>query len=753
MSLGPLNITLDVLILFTEYLSPQDIGKFRCCRDLRAVLDKYFYSSLRNNETFLAFVLRFESMKTLEGLLATGTNPDLVMVDYQFDRQIYGGNTAKNPSDLPIEVEWELQGRSHLYSAMCLLTPLHIAIRQGNHDMVRLLLDNGANIHALSQQSCRCGAHFTSAFRGQPWWMPLHTAICHGDITMVKLLLANGASFNVAARSLGSSNKTITALHISCLCDSLDVSRLLLDHFRPDIDIEDPWGRSPLGLTLEAGKKRRIFEWLLQQGASIHTAKSKLGDPILLKLFTQKSHSRAYRLLELGADPRVFDHIRTTPLHLCCGVTQSDDNAFLLPDRLRLVKLLVEKGAHVNATVLTTHVTPLMLAAGEGFSPIVEYLIEAGAYVNALSNEGNTALMHACGAPMASLSSNQSVLVVKLLLEKGARVDYQDRNGMTPLDLICRYPGSQTETVSIVRILLAHGAHTKWASGGHGGHTMTYESFLHNNWDVCTLLQKHGEARLSDVELSSILYRSCSVKDPTAIQCALQFKGAHEMICKDVSLLHRALEEDNPGVADILLDVGAPWTFQSAWNSTKGWTCLLQACRVGDIGVVKKLLEAGAGAYLHGDGPTTGINQFSDDGLSPLWLSIKKKRQDLCILLLQNGADPFVTVPKSILCPIQLAINYDLVEVLKEVVKHGLVTIPSASLADIMFTVCGRNPGPVSNTILEIFLSLGVNPNIIMRNHNYGRPLRPMDLLMKRQNYEGMELLHKYGGSSDSDTK
>ncbi len=59
-----------------------------------------------------------------------------------------------------------------------------------------------------------------------------------------------------------------------------------------------------------------------------------------------------------------------------------------------VVELLIEKGATVNAGT-ETGVTALMHAAEGGYTPVVELLIEKGATVNAGTESGFTALMSA----------------------------------------------------------------------------------------------------------------------------------------------------------------------------------------------------------------------------------------------------------------------------------------------------------------------------------------------------------------------
>ncbi len=57
-------------------------------------------------------------------------------------------------------------------------TPLHVAVRRGDAEIVADMLDAGADINV----------------RGETGFTPLHTAVTFDDVAMVELLLGRGAS-------------------------------------------------------------------------------------------------------------------------------------------------------------------------------------------------------------------------------------------------------------------------------------------------------------------------------------------------------------------------------------------------------------------------------------------------------------------------------------------------------------------------------------------------------------------------------
>lgn len=119
---------------------------------------------------------------------------------------------------------------------------------------------------------------------------------------------------------------------------------------------------------------------------------------------------------------------------LSTGRTALHVAAFL--GRVRIGRLLVQSGAHVNAVCWTTALTPLHVACDRGNVAFVEALVECGApiHVNRLGGDMlRTPLHYASGsnAPSSALFA-----MCRALLMNGACPFARDIEGYTALDLV-----------------------------------------------------------------------------------------------------------------------------------------------------------------------------------------------------------------------------------------------------------------------------------------------------------------------------
>lgn len=159
----------------------------------------------------------------------------------------------------------------------------------------------------------------------------------------------------------------------------------------------------------------RVVQSLLQRGFDPNTVNPE-GIPALMLAVREPS----IKVAELLASwPQTRTEVRNA----------SDESPLMLASLkgfLPLVKKLVDNDADVNKTGWTA----LHYAATGGHVPVIEYLLEQSAYIDAESPNGTTPLMMAAmyGSPEA----------VKVLIQAGADMTLKNQLGMTALDFAIR---------------------------------------------------------------------------------------------------------------------------------------------------------------------------------------------------------------------------------------------------------------------------------------------------------------------------
>ena len=193
-----------------------------------------------------------------------------------------------------------------------MVTPLHLASREGHVAVARFLLEHGADADARDNDNCT----------------PLHWASQQGHLELVRVLIEHG--IDVKARDHGN----WTPLHGASQGGHLDVVQFLLHH-GADAHALDQGGWTPLQWPSYNGDSKTV-RVLLEHGADTNTRDSSNWTP--LHGASQKGHREvAQALLEHGANANSRDDSNQTPLHLA-----SREGHFAV------VQLLVERGASID---------------------------------------------------------------------------------------------------------------------------------------------------------------------------------------------------------------------------------------------------------------------------------------------------------------------------------------------------------------------------------------------------------------------
>jgi len=185
-------------------------------------------------------------------------------------------------------------------------TPLHLAIENCRYDMIMFLLANGANINIPDNLD---HLPFSKENINQYGKFPLFIACSRGDLQMVQFLCQKGANIYQA-----DDNGNMAIFH-TCMCsheystsvqrhNRFSVVNFLLDQgFDNNIDIPNGNGQTVLFYACRGGHLD-IVKLLLIRGANINHLDS-MGQTILFHLSFSFGYNIARYLLECGIDHTV----------------------------------------------------------------------------------------------------------------------------------------------------------------------------------------------------------------------------------------------------------------------------------------------------------------------------------------------------------------------------------------------------------------------------------------------------------------
>ena len=278
-----------------------------------------------------------------------------------------------------------------------LVSPLVVAVQNGNLDCVKVLLSYGADIEGGDDM-----------FRH----LPLFVASFNGNVEILSYLLDNGADMNAVSNPEG---HTMTPLIAAVQSGNLESVKVLLKY---GVDIE---GRGDFKYV----SKDHPFHSVSFEGCTPLFVAAGNGNVEILSC-----------LLDSGAD---LNAVANTEGHTITPLIFAVQNGDL--DR---VKLLLQYGADTEgrgdftvdapgylSVSLKICCTPLLVAAVNGNVKILSSLLETGADINAVSEGLYTPLMMAV--------RYKHIDAVKFLMNQGADANLQDKKGYTALHYVAVY--------------------------------------------------------------------------------------------------------------------------------------------------------------------------------------------------------------------------------------------------------------------------------------------------------------------------
>ena len=321
-------------------------------------------------------------------------------------------------------------------------TVLMTSARAGNLDAVNALLNHGADVNAKETYKGQTALMWAAAER-------------HPEV--VKALLAHGADWKVQS--------SYRETKIPKLSTASSIS---------------PISRGGLTAFLFAAREGDIETAKVMLGAGVDINQTDVdGTSGLVVSIMNKKYTFAKFLLERGADPNVADVKGRAALYAAIDARNEDWSA--LPMRketdplpsIELIKAVLAHSPNVNARLthnlpgrsgmdygdaaLDEGTTPFMRAARSGDTATMRLLLAAGADAKVITKDGNNALQFAAGIGYRDKQTQgtdaQALEAVKLCMDQGLDINQADNKGETAL-----HGAANRGSDVLVKFLVEHGA-------------------------------------------------------------------------------------------------------------------------------------------------------------------------------------------------------------------------------------------------------------------------------------------------------
>ena len=533
--------------------------------------------------------------------------------------------------------------------------PLHAAAMMGYGDAVGLLLERNASIDAFAPVD------------------PAHNALMYAasfnHVQVVVLLLEKGANVNL------SDPEGITALHIAAKLGHLEVVRLLLDQ-GAEINKQKLNGATALYVAAQDARTAQVVSLLVERGADVNTVSHESGSTPLMEASYFGRLNVVRLLLNSRADASMRNPIDgSTALYLAAqngleaivellldarasvNDVKSDDNTTALFEATRaghfgVMALLLERGAPVDQSCTDQEISALYCAAQTSKIPEMCLLLNHGACVDScpmVNGFGITVLMAA--------AFEGSVRVMTVLLERGANLNRVGENGDSAIHLAAfgGHPGAVSLLIQYradINVRRSSDGTTPLFAAAAQGHFSTVDTLIRAGASLSTASTVTGSFPLMAATVKNhyevvkhLLHFEADVNQvnlkngTNALYCAALQRNRHIM---ETLVAHGAeVNSHNEEWTTLSLIVRSRCEYivhevlrcgakVNVVNPGNGGTPLSTAAEIGDEDLVEELLDRGA-----------NINQVADEhGNSSLHIAAAKGHDKVLALLLNRRADP-----------------------------------------------------------------------------------------------------------------
>jgi ankyrin repeat protein len=474
-------------------------------------------------------------------------------------------------------------------------TLLMSAVMAGKTEIVRALVDAGVDVNIRVQNFIQFDA--------------LYFAVDGEQLEIVKLLIDAGADLEMQSSISHSTTQAISKNNAEILKTLLDAGAKTYFEY----------GSS---LLVQASRKAdiKIIQLLLDVGCGLNEI-DPMGDTPLISACLSGRDLIVDFLLQVGADPNLPRRDGMFPLFAAFSMPgmieafsgfDRDINCENIPERMmNIIQLLLNR--HANPNVFTyMGITPLMIAAEQGFTKITQDLIKKGAEINAIEDfsrgknpcwaekidEYALAKTIQLKTSLIFAAENGHTEIVAELLKAGADVTIADRKNRLPIDIAI-----QEGYTEIVQLLQNAGAKAE-AGSIESSPAALLGAAKQGNLDILKLALQAGiDPNTSELE---------ATRNPRH-KTALMF----------------AAERGHQKIVEHLILAGVDINLSDRPGKKLGKTPLMYAGESGYAEIVELLLRSGA-----------IVDAQDKRGQTALYYAVESDRVEAVQVLLKFGADP-----------------------------------------------------------------------------------------------------------------
>lgn len=378
-----------------------------------------------SNETIIFDAISYKNYKLID-----------LILQYDIDLKIQNsnGNTA-----LMEAIERSDISESYIEKLFTKDVGINLISQQGNTALNLAIYDEK---YAIAKKLILLGAD-VNRYKGDAY-SPLYNACDKNNFEIVKLLVEKGA--NVNGQSGGDSKKI--PLSEAVFNDNYEMVSFLIQK-GAYVSLKDGYGRTPLFFAC-CCEDERIPLLLIQKGGDINVKDEDGETPFSNVVYT--SNLKLFNIY-IKYKPDLKINIKNNPnlIYIMLDGCIPEYKEIPYDFEPEILKYLVKHGVNINEVCKDYDEidTPLFRAcrSRDDSSSIIQCLIDNGAKVNCLDINKNNALIYSLSKPE----------VIKVLIKNGINVNQKNSNGLTAFDFLIKYNSSSkykqkeySETLSIL---------------------------------------------------------------------------------------------------------------------------------------------------------------------------------------------------------------------------------------------------------------------------------------------------------------